>query len=74
MPPSMVELERRLRSRATETEEQLAIRLGNAAGEMAQWRNYRYTIVSGQAAQDFDRFRTLMSAERMRSSRLELSF
>ena len=74
MPPSMSELERRLRKRATETEEQLAVRLGNAAGEMADWRNYRYTIVSGQAAEDFDRFRTLMSAERMRSSRLELSF
>ena len=74
MPPSMAELERRLRKRATETEEQLAVRLGNAAGEMAEWRNYRYTIVSGQAAQDFDRFRTLMNAERMRSSRLELSF
>ena len=74
MPPSMAELERRLRNRATETEEQLAIRLGNAAGEMAQWRNYRYVIVSGLAAQDFDRFRAIMSSERMRSSRLDLPF
>ncbi len=74
MPPSMVELERRLRTRATETEEQLAIRLGNAAGEMAQWRDYRYVIVSGLAAEDFDRFRAIMIAERMRSSRLDLTF
>jgi guanylate kinase len=74
MPPSMVELERRLRKRATETEEQLAVRLGNAAGEMAEWRNYRYVIVSGLAAQDFDRFRTIMVAERMRASRLDLNF
>lgn len=74
MPPSMAELERRLRNRATETEEQLAIRLGNAAGEMAEWRNYRYVIVSGLAAQDFDRFRAIMSSERMRCSRLELQF
>jgi guanylate kinase len=74
MPPSMMELERRLRNRGTETEEQLAIRLGNAAGEMAEWRNYRYVIVSGHAAQDFDRFRSIMTAERMRSTRLELRF
>ncbi len=74
MPPSMMELERRLRNRGTETEEQLAIRLGNAAGEMAEWRNYRYVIVSGLAAQDFDRFRAIMTAERMRSARLELRF
>ena len=74
MPPSMAELERRLRTRATETEEQLAIRLGNAAGEMAEWRDYRYVIVSGLAAQDFDRFRAIMIAERMRSSRLNLTF
>ena len=74
MPPSMVELERRLRKRATETEEQFAVRLGNAAGEMAEWRNYRYVIVSGLAAQDFDRFRAIMVAERMRASRLDLNF
>ena len=74
MPPSMAELERRLRNRATETEEQLAVRLGNAAGEMAQWRDYRYVIVSGLAAQDFDRFRAIMTSERMRSSRLALQF
>jgi guanylate kinase len=74
MPPSMAELERRLRSRGTETEEQLAVRLGNASGEMAQWRNYRYVIVSGLAAQDFDRFRAIMHAERMRTSRWELNF
>ena len=74
MPPSMVELERRLRKRATETEEQLAVRLGNAAGEMAEWRNYRYVIVSGLAAADFERFRAIMVAERMRASRLDLNF
>ena len=74
MPPSMGELERRLRRRATETEEQLAIRLGNAADEMAQWHHYRYVITSGLAAQDFDRFRAIMTAERMRSNRLSLPF
>jgi guanylate kinase len=33
-PPSMAELEKRLRGRGTETEEQMKLRLGNAAKEL----------------------------------------
>jgi guanylate kinase len=72
MPPSMKELERRLRGRATETRKQIALRLKNAKDEMGHWREYRYTIVSGKPAEDFDNFRSIMSAERMRSSRMEI--
>jgi guanylate kinase len=74
MPPSMTELERRLRKRATETPEQLALRLKNAETEMAEWSDYRYVILSGLAADDFDNFRAIMRAERMRSERLALTF
>jgi guanylate kinase len=34
-PPSLEELERRLRGRGTETEEAVQVRLGNAAAELA---------------------------------------
>ena len=37
-PPSFEELEARLRGRGTETEEKIALRLGNAAAEMEQVR------------------------------------
>ncbi len=74
MPPSMPELERRLRKRATETPEQLALRLANAQTEMAEWSDYRYVIISGSAQDDFDNFRAIMRAERMRSERLALAF
>ena len=74
MPPNMAELERRLRLRNTETAEQLALRLSNAAGEMAQWRGYRYTIISGSPMDDFQNFRAIMLAERMRSERMNLPF
>lgn len=33
-PPSMAELEKRLRGRGTETEEQMKLRLGNASKEL----------------------------------------
>lgn len=74
MPPSMAELERRLRTRATENPKQLALRLKNARTEMSHWREYRYTITSGTPVEDFEHFRAIMQAERMRSSRLDSEF
>ena len=74
MPPSMDELRRRLLKRATETPEQLDVRLRNAKTEMAEWRNYRYTMTSGTPMQDFENFRAIMLAERMCSTRLTIAF
>ena len=74
MPPSMDELRRRLLKRGTESPEQLDVRLRNAKTEMAAWRDYRYTMLSGTPMQDFENFRAIMQCERMRSSRMELNF
>ena len=74
MPPSMSELERRLRKRTTETAEQLALRLENARAEMERWKDYQYTILSNTPQDDLDNFRAIMRAERMRSSKLSISF
>jgi guanylate kinase len=72
MPPSMDELRRRLLKRATESAEQLALRIRNAQTEMAGWQNYCYTMISGTPMQDFENFRNIMQAERMRSSRITI--
>ncbi len=45
-PPSIEELERRLRGRGTETEEVIAQRLANATGEMDASKEYDYVIVN----------------------------
>ena len=74
MPVSLAEVRRRLLKRGTETPEQLEVRLHNAETEMAQWKNYRYTILSGTPMQDFENFRAIMQAERMRSTRMVLNF
>ena len=74
MPPSMEELRRRLLKRGTESPEQLDVRLRNAKTEMAEWRNYRYTMLSGTPMQDFENFRAIMRSERLRSSRMDLNF
>jgi len=45
-PPSLEELERRLRARNTETEEEIARRLLDARNEIAQTSHYDYVIVN----------------------------
>jgi guanylate kinase len=70
MPPDLEELRRRLVKRGTETDEQIELRLKNAAGEMALWRDYRYTMISKSMEEDLQKFRQIMGAERYLSRRL----
>lgn len=70
IPPSLDELHHRLIKRATETSEQIEIRLENAAREMKNWRLYQYTIISGSVEEDLGKFRNIMYAERYLSRRL----
>lgn len=72
MPPTLEELERRLRKRGTESEEQIHMRLERGREEMRNWRLYRYTILSGSMEEDLMKFRAIMRAERYLSSRLTL--
>ena len=75
MPPNLEELRRRLLKRGTETPDQVARRLDNAAKEMARWRDYRYTIISGSVEEDLAKFRAIMRAERYLSRRFgDLTF
>lgn len=70
MPPDLDELRRRLTKRGTETDEQIELRLANAAREMELWRDYRYTIISKSMEEDLQKFRNIMGAERYLSNRL----
>jgi guanylate kinase len=70
MPPDLEELRRRLMRRGTETEEQVEVRLRNAATEMECWRDYRYTILSGSMEENIEKFRAVMRAERYLTCRM----
>jgi guanylate kinase len=72
MPPSLDELHHRLIKRATESQDQIEMRLRNAAAEMKSWRLYRYSIISGSVEEDLQKFRAIMRAERYLSRRLLL--
>lgn len=73
MPPGLDEISRRLSQRGTESDEQVATRLRNAASEMEKWHEYRYTLVSGSREEDVEKFRGIMLAERSLARRLTLS-
>lgn len=69
MPPSMEELERRLRGRAQDGAEVIARRLAEAGSEMARWRGFDFVVVSGSRDEDLAAMRGILAVERLRSAR-----
>ena len=70
MPPSEEELHDRLSGRGTDSDEIIALRMRNALEEMSHWRLYTYQILSSTREEDYARFQALVTAERLRVSRL----
>jgi len=65
-PPSLEELERRLRGRATESEEDIARRLLNARKEMAQRPHYDYAVTNDAVEAAVDTIVAILRAEHCR--------
>ena len=72
MPPSAEELERRLRGRATDSEEAIQRRLLRARAEMEEVVHYDYCIVNHDLAESVALLRAIVEAERARVARLLL--
>ncbi len=68
-PPSLAELERRLRGRGTEAEETIALRLANARREMQAMADYDYLVVNDDLEVAVDALRSIIVAERCRRRR-----
>jgi guanylate kinase len=69
LPPSMVELEKRLRGRNTDSEEVINGRMARAAGEIAHWDGYDYVLCNDDADACFEQVQTILQAERLKRSR-----
>jgi guanylate kinase len=69
-PPSLAELERRLRGRRTESEATIALRLNNARKELACSGSYDYMVVNDRLDQAMESLRSIIIAERCRQRRL----
>jgi guanylate kinase len=69
LPPSMDELERRLRSRGTDSDEVISDRMSRAAAEISHWPEYEYVLVNRDMDQCLDQVRAIVAAERLKRTR-----
>ena len=69
LPPSIRELERRLRIRAQDDETVIRRRMAKAADELRHWPEYDYVIVNDDLDRAFADVRTILAAERLKRER-----
>jgi len=60
VPPSIEELERRLRSRRTESEEKLAARLERASQELEERNHYGYIVINDKVSRAAEEISTII--------------
>ncbi len=69
LPPSIAELESRLRGRAQDSEEVIAQRMAKSQAEISHWMEYDYVIVNRDLEAAFGELVTILQAERLRRDR-----
>ena len=69
LPPSMRELERRLRRRGTDSEEVIRQRMDRASTEISHWAEYDYVLINNDAEKCRELVHTILKAERLKASR-----
>jgi len=72
IPPSMEELEKRIRSRATETEEKICERLSKANAEMSLMDKYDYVIVNDEVDRVVEKIEAILTAEKLSVKRRKI--
>lgn len=69
LPPSHAELERRLHTRAQDSDEIVKGRMAKAAGEISHWPEYDYVIVNRDLEIAHAQVKAVLEAERVRRTR-----
>jgi guanylate kinase len=69
LPPSVTELDRRLRQRAQDPEEVVTQRMAEAAAEMSHWAEYDYVIVNRDVEESLSQVKAILAAERLKRER-----
>jgi guanylate kinase len=69
LPPSIPELERRLRTRAQDADDIIRTRMAKAADEMSHWAEYDYVVINRELDRAFLDVRAILAAERLRRER-----
>ena len=69
LPPTMAELERRLRGRGTDADDVIAERMRRAATEISHWGEYNYILINDDPDRCLGEIRAILKAERLRRKR-----
>ncbi len=69
LPPSMAELERRLRSRAEDAADVISARMARSADEISHWSEYDYILINADMADTLARAKRILAAERLKRHR-----
>lgn len=66
LPPSLFELEQRLRNRKTDNEETIIRRLLSAKEEITHYNNYKYVVINNDFEECLDEIKSIVKAERLK--------
>ncbi len=69
LPPTYEILRDRLTARATETHENLALRLRNSFGEVQKYQEFQYVVINDEKVQATNDLQTIILAERLKRVR-----
>lgn len=69
LPPSTDELERRLHTRAQDSDEVVHARMAKAADEMSHWAEYDYIIINDDLEKSVQQVEAILTAERLKRER-----
>ena len=69
LPPTILELERRLYARAQDTAEVVKGRMAKATSEMSHWAEYDYVIINHDLDESVKQVEAILAAERLRRDR-----
>ncbi|WP_444461994.1 guanylate kinase [Rhodobacter capsulatus] len=69
LPPSIADLERRLRMRAQDSDEVIAGRMAKSRDEISHWGEYDYVVINRDIAASEAELVTILQAERARAVR-----
>jgi guanylate kinase len=69
LPPSIPDLEQRLKSRAQDEPDVIRSRMAKASDEMSHWAEYDYVVINREIADAFEDVRAILGAERLKRER-----
>ncbi len=69
LPPSAADLEKRLHTRAQDSDEVIRGRMSRATHELSHWAEYDYSVVNNSVDEAFAEVQSILKAERLKRGR-----